>query len=56
MAETIPAASEADIRYLVDRLGRAFPLEEMRLLLSGADAKKMRKLIGSRFKKVICES
>jgi hypothetical protein len=56
MAETIPAASEADIRYLVDRLGRTFPLEEMRLLLSGADAKKMRKLIGSRFKKVICES
>ena len=38
------------------KMERGMMAEEMRLLLSGADAKKMRKLIGSRFKKVICES
>lgn len=56
MAETIPAPSEADIRYFVDRLQQAFPLKKMRLVISGADTKRVRKLIGNRFGKVVCES
>ncbi|MDE6446353.1 MAG: hypothetical protein K2L06_05765 [Alistipes sp.] len=56
MAETIPAASEADIRYLVDRLAQAFPLKRMRLTISGSDSKRVRKLVGDRFGKVVCES
>lgn len=56
MAEAIPARTDAEILYFIDRLGQVFPLEEMRLHLSGTAAKALRKLIGKRFGKVVCES
>lgn len=56
LAEAIPAAAEADILYFVDRLSRVLPLRQMRLQLSGPNAKALRKLIGNRFRKVVCES
>lgn len=56
MAEAIPAATEADMLYFVERLNRTFPLKSMRLHLSGVNTARVRKLIGSRFKKVVCES
>lgn len=56
MAEAIPAATEADVLYFMDRLAQAFPLETMRAHLSGTHAERLRKLIGKRFKKAVCES
>ena len=56
MAEAIPAATEADMLYFVDRLSRVFPLKNMRLHLSGVNTTRASKLIGKRFKKVVCES
>jgi len=56
MAEAIPAATEADILYFADRLEQAFPLKTMRLQLSGSNSGRMRKLLGGRFKKAVCES
>lgn len=56
LAEVIPAAAEADILYFVDRLGKVLPLNRMRLHAAGPGAKALRKLIGKRFKRVVCES
>lgn len=56
LAEVIPAAAEADILYFIDRLGRALPLGQMRLQIAGPGAKALRKLIGKRFRYVVCES
>jgi len=56
MAEAIPATTEADILYFIERLAAAFPLDEMQLRLTGTKTEALRKLIGKRFRKVLCES
>lgn len=56
LAEAIPAEEDADILYFIDRLGRALPLRQMRLHLSGPRAKALRKIVGRRFRRVVCES
>lgn len=56
MAEAIPAATDADIIYFIDRLGKAFPLNDMLLRTIGRNGKKLRKLLGNRFQEVICAS
>lgn len=55
-AEVLPSADDTDLLYLFERLGGSFALRDYVLRLSGADAKAMRRLIGKRFKRVICES
>ena len=55
MAEVIPAASEAEVGYLLAAIGQIFRLKEYELLLSGDNVKELRKWIGKQFKKVICE-
>lgn len=55
MAEVIPAASEADVLYLFERLNAEFPLAEQVLYLTQR-AKPLRKSIGKRFKRIVsCE-
>ncbi|MDE5624477.1 MAG: hypothetical protein K2I62_07765 [Alistipes sp.] len=56
LAEVIPAATEADMLYFIDRLGKVLPLGRMQLHLAGTGAKALRKLIGNRFRHVVCES
>lgn len=56
MAEAIPAPSDADLLYFVDRLSRAFPLGDMLLRAVGREAKDLRKLLGHRFRDVVCAS
>ncbi len=56
MAEAIPARTDAEILYFIDRLGKVFPLKEMRLQLTGTSARSLRELLGKRFKKVVCAS
>lgn len=56
LAEVIPAAAEADLLYFIDRLGKALPLRRMQLHVTGPNAKAVRKLVGNRFKHVVCES
>ncbi|WP_417015597.1 DUF3822 family protein [Alistipes sp.] len=54
-AEVIPATSEAEVRYFVERLGKLFPLREYELRLTGDDTKQLRKWIGNEFGKTVCE-
>ena len=56
MAEAIPAATDADVLYFIDRLSKAFSLEDMLLHTIGRNAKKVYKLVGNRFGEVICVS
>lgn len=53
-AEVLPASTEADRMYLFERLAAEFPTRERTLLLSGDDAKRLRKMFGGRFKRVSC--
>ena len=54
-AEVVAAADEAEIRYLAERLDAVFPLRGYTLLAAGDDPKALRKLLGKRFRKVVCE-
>ncbi len=56
MAEAIPVTNQADILYFIERIGHTFPLDEMQLHLTGEETALLRKLIGKRFKQVVCES
>ena len=42
--------------YFIDRLGKVLPLGRMQLHLAGTGAKALCKLIGNRFRHVVCES
>lgn len=55
LAEVIPAASEAEIRYFIESLAKQFPLAEYELRLTGDDPKQLRKWIGNEFEKTVCE-
>ena len=54
-AEVVAAADEAELRYLAERLDAVFPLRGYTLLAAGDDPKTLRKLLGKRFRKVVCE-
>lgn len=54
-AEVIPASTDADVLYFIERLGGVFRLQEHTLRLEGSQAHTLRKLIGKRFKEVLCE-
>lgn len=54
-AEVVPVAADADAEYLFERLGAEFPTRERTLLLAGDETKRLRKLLGGRFKRVLCE-
>lgn len=56
LAEVIPVRAEADLLYFFDRLDKVLPIRRMRLQLSGPNAKTLRKLVGKRFRSVVCES
>ncbi len=56
MAEVLPAASEADLCVLLERLEGIFPLKEYRLQLVGERDKRLRKALKNHFKEVVCES
>ncbi len=55
MAEALPAAGEADLLYVAERLQQAFALREYVLIAAGDDAKGMQRLLGKRFGKSLCE-
>lgn len=55
MAEALPAAGEADLLYVAERLQQAFALREYVLIAAGDDAKGLRRLLGKRFGKSLCE-
>lgn len=55
MAEALPAAGEADLLYVAERLQQAFMLREYVLIAAGDDAKGVRRLLGKRFGKSLCE-
>lgn len=55
LAEVVPAAEQADIAYVAERLGSAFPIGEYTLCVAGPAARMLRKLVGKRFGKVLCE-
>lgn len=55
MAEVLPAAGEADLLYVAERLQQAFMLREYVLIATGDDAKGVRRLLGKRFGKSLCE-
>ncbi len=54
-AEVIPIAGEEDLLYLFERLETEFALKDFRAIISGEETKKLRKLLGKRFKEVVCE-
>jgi len=55
MAEALPAAGEADLLYVAEWLQQAFALREYVLIAAGDDAKGLRRLLGKRFGKSLCE-
>lgn len=55
MAEAIPAADEVDLLYFIERAGEHLELRNYELDLAARDTKSLRKTIGKRFKKIICE-
>lgn len=55
LAEAIPAAGEADMLYFFEQLGRNFQLADYELRIAGDNLKETRRLLGKRFKEVICE-
>lgn len=55
MAEALPVAGEADLLYVAERLQQAFALREYVLIAAGDDAKGLRRLLGKRFGKSLCE-
>ena len=55
LAEVIPAPTDADVRYAVERLDSEFPAKEYTLCVKGKAARPLIKLVGKRYKKVQCE-
>lgn len=55
LAEVVPADTEAEVGYLIDRLGSVFRLDEYELRLAGDNTRELRKWIGKRFEKITCE-
>lgn len=55
LAEAVCAATDTDLCYFFERLNSRFPLAEYKLLVAGDNPKETRKLLGKRFKEVICE-
>lgn len=55
LAEAIETTQEADIVYLIEQLGKEYPLAEYTLQLAGDDISALDKLLGKRFKKTVCE-
>lgn len=54
-AEVIPALTDADVVYFMDRLAGEFPPREFAVHIAGEDARKLRKLMGNVFREVVCE-
>ncbi|MEG1701058.1 MAG: hypothetical protein RR270_07215 [Alistipes sp.] len=54
-AEVLPVATDADVLYFFERLGREFTLANYQLHLTGDQRAPVRKLLGKRFKRVLCE-
>lgn len=54
LAEVIPAPEEPDIRYFLERLAMAFPLQEYTLQAAGENPKQFCKQFGRLFKKTSC--
>lgn len=54
-ADVLPADDEEDLLYFIDRLAACYSLHEYSLRLAGDGAKSVRRLLGKRFKRVICE-
>ncbi len=55
LAEVLPAPTDADIRYAIERIGTAFPLKQYALRVAGREARRLSKLAGKFFKHVRCE-
>ena len=55
LAEVLPAPTDADIRYAIERLGTAFPFKQYALRVAGREARRLGKLTGHFFKQVRCE-
>ncbi|MCM1301788.1 MAG: DUF3822 family protein [Alistipes senegalensis] len=55
LAEVLPAPTETDIRYALERLETEFPLKQYTVQLAGKEKRRLEKLVGNRFKSVRCE-
>ncbi len=55
LAEVLPAPTDADIRYAIERIGTAFPLKQYVLRVAGREARRLGKLASKPFKQVRCE-
>lgn len=55
LAEAVPAATDTDVLYFLERLNGRFPLAEYKSIIAGDAPKETRKLLGKRFKETICE-
>lgn len=55
LAEAIPVHDKADLLYLAEMLHQQFRLADFTLVVSGENAKEIKKTIGKRFNKTICE-
>ncbi len=55
LAEVVPIVGESDLLYLFERIDAEFPLKTYRAIISGDNPKRLHKLLGRRFKEVVCE-
>lgn len=55
LAEVMWAPSDEDVLCIVERLGEAFAWDDYTLHISGRGVGTLRKLLGNRFKTIVCE-
>lgn len=55
LAEVLPTPTDADIRYVLERLETEFPLKQYAAQLTGKEKRRLEKLVGNRFKSIRCE-
>ena len=54
-AEVVPAPDEADLLYMLERLGSEFRLRDYTLRIGSSDGRALKRKLGGYFRQIICE-
>ena len=54
-AEVVPAPDEADLLYMLERLGSEFRLRDYTLRIGSGDGRALKRKLGGYFRQIICE-
>ena len=54
-AEVVPAPDEADLLYMLERLGSEFRLRDYTLRIGSGDGRALKRKLGGYFRQIVCE-